>query len=136
MKNVVQVQVFLADIKDFAAMNEIYTKYFTQPYPARAAIQAAAYNTLNGYVARWTGVTAADGSFTVISQNIGAGGPGESIKSYGMEGFMLAQVPEPATMALLGLVMLQMKMDKSFKTVNLLWILLKGICCGEGTETV
>ena len=42
MKNVVQVQVFLADMKDFAAMNEIYTKYFTQPYPSRAAIQVAA----------------------------------------------------------------------------------------------
>ena len=42
MANVVQVQVFLADIKDFAAMNEIYAAYFIQPYPARAAIQAAA----------------------------------------------------------------------------------------------
>ena len=61
------------------------------------------YNTVNGYVARWTGITAADGSFTVISQNVGAGGPGEAIKSYGMEGFMLAEatpvaavVPLPA----------------------------------------
>ena len=42
MKNVVQVQVFLTDIKDFAAMNEIYAKYFTPPYPSRVAIQAAA----------------------------------------------------------------------------------------------
>ena len=42
MANVVQVQVFLADIKDFAAMNQIYAAYFIQPYPARAAIQAAA----------------------------------------------------------------------------------------------
>jgi 2-iminobutanoate/2-iminopropanoate deaminase len=42
MANVVQAQVFLADIKDFAAMNEIYANYFTLPYPARAAIQAAA----------------------------------------------------------------------------------------------
>jgi 2-iminobutanoate/2-iminopropanoate deaminase len=42
MKNVVQVQVFLADIKDFAAMNEIYAKYFTPPYPSRAAFQVAA----------------------------------------------------------------------------------------------
>jgi 2-iminobutanoate/2-iminopropanoate deaminase len=40
--NIVQVQVFLADIKDFAAMNEIYATYFKPPYPARAAIQAAA----------------------------------------------------------------------------------------------
>ncbi len=42
MSNVVQAQVFLADMKDFAAMNEIYAKYFTEPYPARAAIQVAA----------------------------------------------------------------------------------------------
>ena len=42
LENVVQVQVFLADIKDFAAMNEIYAKYFTFPYPSRAAFQVAA----------------------------------------------------------------------------------------------
>jgi 2-iminobutanoate/2-iminopropanoate deaminase len=42
MTNVVQVQVFLADIRDFFAMNEIYANYFKPPYPARAAIQAAA----------------------------------------------------------------------------------------------
>ena len=42
LKNVVQVQVFLADIRDFAAMNEIYAKYFTHPYPSRAAFQVAA----------------------------------------------------------------------------------------------
>lgn len=42
MHNVVQVQVFLADIADFAAVNEIYKAYFAQPYPARAAIQAGA----------------------------------------------------------------------------------------------
>jgi 2-iminobutanoate/2-iminopropanoate deaminase len=42
LNNVVQVHVFLADIKDFAAMNEIYAKYFTFPYPSRAAFQVAA----------------------------------------------------------------------------------------------
>ena len=42
LENVVQVQVFLADIKDFAAMNEIYARYFTLPYPSRAAFQVAA----------------------------------------------------------------------------------------------
>jgi 2-iminobutanoate/2-iminopropanoate deaminase len=42
MANVVQVQVFLADIKDFSAMNEVYSSYFREPYPARAAMQAAA----------------------------------------------------------------------------------------------
>ena len=42
MQNVVQVQVFLADIADFGAVNEVYTQYFSEPYPARAAIQAGA----------------------------------------------------------------------------------------------
>ena len=41
MRDVVQVQVFLADIADFAAVNEVYKTYFHEPYPARAAIQAA-----------------------------------------------------------------------------------------------
>ena len=68
------------------------------------------YNTLNGYVARWTGITAADGSFTVRSENVGVGGPGEPIKSYGMEGFMLAEtmstaaIPEPASVLVWGLI--------------------------------
>ncbi len=61
------------------------------------------YNTVNGYVVRWTGITAADGSFTVRSENIGTGGPGEANKSYGMEGFMLAEVPEPASLLLLSM---------------------------------
>jgi hypothetical protein len=59
------------------------------------------YNTVNGYVARWTGITAADGSFTVKSENVGDGGPGEPYKSYGMEGFMLAEVPLSPTVLLL-----------------------------------
>ena len=42
MQDVVQVQVFLADIADFAAVNEVYKTYFTEPYPARAAFQAGA----------------------------------------------------------------------------------------------
>ena len=33
-------------------------------------------------------------------------------------------------------VELQTEMDKSFKVVNLLWILLKGICCETETQTV
>ena len=31
-------------------------------------------------------------------------------------------------------VMLQTKLDKSIKNVNLLWIFLKGICYGKGTQ--
>ncbi|MCR4892130.1 MAG: RidA family protein [Lachnospiraceae bacterium] len=40
--NVVKTTVLLADINDFAAMNEVYGEFFTEPYPARAAFQAAA----------------------------------------------------------------------------------------------
>ncbi|OQY03080.1 MAG: reactive intermediate/imine deaminase [Planctomycetales bacterium 4572_13] len=42
MHNVVQAQVFLADIGDFSAVNEVYKTFFAEPYPARAAIQAGA----------------------------------------------------------------------------------------------
>merc|ERR1711942_304323 len=40
--NVVKTTVLLADINDFAAVNEVYTKFFTENFPARAAYQAAA----------------------------------------------------------------------------------------------
>jgi 2-iminobutanoate/2-iminopropanoate deaminase len=42
LTNVVKCTVFLADIGDFAAVNEVYARYFTEPYPARSAVQAAA----------------------------------------------------------------------------------------------
>ena len=38
MSDVVKVTVFLADMNDFSAMNEVYKKYFTEPFPARAAV--------------------------------------------------------------------------------------------------
>ena len=38
---VVKTTVYLADMGEFAAMNEIYAGYFTSPAPARATIQAA-----------------------------------------------------------------------------------------------
>ena len=38
---VVKTTVYLADMADFAAVNEIYATYFPQPAPARATIQAA-----------------------------------------------------------------------------------------------
>lgn len=38
MKNVVKTTVFLADMADFAAMNEVYSTYFSEPYPARSAV--------------------------------------------------------------------------------------------------
>ena len=38
--NVVRVGVFLADLGNFAKMNEIYQVYLTEPYPARTTVQA------------------------------------------------------------------------------------------------
>lgn len=42
MSSVVKTTVLLADIADFAAMNEVYGQFFSEPYPARAAFQVAA----------------------------------------------------------------------------------------------
>lgn len=42
MKNVVKVTVLLADINDFAAVNEIYKDFFEAPFPARSAFAVAA----------------------------------------------------------------------------------------------
>jgi len=38
---VVRTTVFLADMNDFAAMNEVYKTFFSEPYPARSTVQAA-----------------------------------------------------------------------------------------------
>jgi 2-iminobutanoate/2-iminopropanoate deaminase len=40
--DVLRVGVYLADMSDFAAMNEVYSRHFTEPYPARTAIGVAA----------------------------------------------------------------------------------------------
>ena len=40
--DVVKTTVFLADLAEFAAMNEVYGRHFTAPYPARATVQVAA----------------------------------------------------------------------------------------------
>ena len=37
--NVVRTTVFMVDLAEFAAMNEIYASYFTAPYPARSTVQ-------------------------------------------------------------------------------------------------
>ena len=42
MNHVVKTTVLLSDIADFQAMNEVYGEFFAEPYPARAAFQAAA----------------------------------------------------------------------------------------------
>ena len=36
--NVVKTTVFLADMGDFAVMNEVYAQFFSQPFPARSAV--------------------------------------------------------------------------------------------------
>lgn len=41
LNNVVKTTVFLADMSDFTAMNEVYAKYFSDNKPARATVQAA-----------------------------------------------------------------------------------------------
>ena len=40
--DVMKTTVYLADMKDFGAMNMVYARYFQTPYPARTTIQAAA----------------------------------------------------------------------------------------------
>jgi 2-iminobutanoate/2-iminopropanoate deaminase len=41
LDNVVKTTVFVADMNDFAAMNEVYGRYFNGNKPARATVQAA-----------------------------------------------------------------------------------------------
>ncbi len=41
LAQVVKTTVFLVDMDDFAAMNEVYGKFFAQQPPARATVQAA-----------------------------------------------------------------------------------------------
>jgi 2-iminobutanoate/2-iminopropanoate deaminase len=40
--NVVKATVFMTNLSDFAAMNEVYGRYFTDHFPARSTIQVAA----------------------------------------------------------------------------------------------
>lgn len=42
MNNVCKVTVLLADINDFASVNEVYAEFFEAPYPARSAFAVAA----------------------------------------------------------------------------------------------
>ena len=41
MADVVQAQVFLKDLNDFGAMNEVYAEYFTADPPTRAAVEVS-----------------------------------------------------------------------------------------------
>lgn len=38
LAHVVKTTVFLSDMADFAAMNEVYSEFFSQPFPARSAV--------------------------------------------------------------------------------------------------
>lgn len=42
LANVVKTTVYLDDMGDFAAMNEIYSQFFSQPFPARSAVAVKA----------------------------------------------------------------------------------------------
>jgi 2-iminobutanoate/2-iminopropanoate deaminase len=42
MNDVVKATVFLTDMGDFSAMNEVYGEFFSEPFPARACIEVAA----------------------------------------------------------------------------------------------
>jgi 2-iminobutanoate/2-iminopropanoate deaminase len=41
LEDVVKTTVFLADMGEFATMNDVYSRYFTENKPARATVQAA-----------------------------------------------------------------------------------------------
>jgi 2-iminobutanoate/2-iminopropanoate deaminase len=40
--NVVKTTVFMIDLGQFAQMNEVYARYFKEPFPARSTVQVAA----------------------------------------------------------------------------------------------
>ena len=42
MSDAVKVTVYLQDLANFAALNEVYAQFFSEPYPARVAFQVAA----------------------------------------------------------------------------------------------
>ncbi len=42
LKNVVKTTVYLADMSDFGEMNEVYSQFFSEPFPARSAVAVKA----------------------------------------------------------------------------------------------
>ena len=42
LERVVKTTIFLADMGDFAAVNEVYARHFSPPYPARSTVAVAA----------------------------------------------------------------------------------------------
>lgn len=51
LSRVVQTTCFLADMEDFPGFNEVYARYFTPPYPARATVAVKALPRGSGW--RW-----------------------------------------------------------------------------------
>lgn len=51
MDNVVKVNVFIADMKDFSAMNEVYTQYFGEQKPCRT------YAVILPHSSQWSWLT-------------------------------------------------------------------------------
>lgn len=41
MDRVIKTVVFIKDMEDFTKINDVYAKYFTEPYPARSCVQVA-----------------------------------------------------------------------------------------------
>ncbi len=41
MSKVIKTTVFIKDMNDFGKVNEIYAKYFTEPFPARSCVEIA-----------------------------------------------------------------------------------------------
>ncbi|MBA2564577.1 MAG: RidA family protein [Gemmatimonadetes bacterium] len=41
-EHVVRTTIFLTDLGDFAAVNQVYAEFLTEPYPARSTVQVAA----------------------------------------------------------------------------------------------
>lgn len=41
LDKVVKTTVFIADMEQFGVINEVYARFFAQPYPARSCVQAA-----------------------------------------------------------------------------------------------
>ncbi|MTI16467.1 RidA family protein [Rhodobacteraceae bacterium RKSG542] len=42
LKNASKIGIFLTDMADFAAVNEVYAEAFAEPFPARSTVQVAA----------------------------------------------------------------------------------------------
>lgn len=48
--DIVRVTIFLTDLSDLRAMNEVYSSYVSEPYPARSTVEVAGLAIPNGRV--------------------------------------------------------------------------------------